>query len=126
MERMNKGAAAAMRPMTRVQLRAFYTTEYPKLIKILMFLDATIEEAEDAAQKAMADFVRRSRTMEAPDHPVTYVQLAAIRFFIKERQRTGSACHVNSEVAIWSSGLILMTNLRTGKMNNMSTRYSTT
>jgi RNA polymerase sigma factor (sigma-70 family) len=86
-ERMNEDVTAAVRPIAFEQLRAFYTAEYPKLIKILMFLDATIEEAEDAAQKAMADFVRRSEAMKPPDHPVTYVQRAAIHFFIKERQR---------------------------------------
>ena len=44
------------------ELEAFYTVEYPKLVKILVLLDATIAEAEDAVQKAMTDFVRRSRT----------------------------------------------------------------
>ena len=74
--------------MTQEQLEAFYTTEYPKLLKILVFLDATVQEAEDAAQKAMTDFAERSRTAEkAPDHPAAYVQRAAINFFIKERQR---------------------------------------
>jgi len=73
--------------MTLEQLEAFYTTEYPKLVKILVLLDATVQEAEDAAQKAMADFAERSRTEKAPDHPAAYVQRAAINFFIKERQR---------------------------------------
>lgn len=73
--------------MTLEQLEAFYTAEYPKLVKILMLLDATLEEAEDAAQKAMADFVQRSRTEKAPAHPAAYVQRSAINSFIKERQR---------------------------------------
>lgn len=84
---MNKGPAVAVPPMTREQLEAFYTTEYPKLVKILVFLDATIEEAEDAAQKAMTDFAKRSKAGQAPDHPASYVRTAAVRFFIKERQR---------------------------------------
>ena len=31
--------------MTLEQLEAFYTAEYPKLVKILVLLDATPEEA---------------------------------------------------------------------------------
>jgi len=73
--------------MTLEQLEAFYTAEYAKLVKILVLLDATPEEAEDAAQKAMADFVQRSKTERAPTHPAAYVQRSAINFFIKERQR---------------------------------------
>ena len=87
MERVNEGSAVALPAMTREQLEAFYTTEYPKLVKILVLLDATIEEAEDAAQKAMVDLAKRSKTTGAPDHPASYVRRAAVRFFIKERQR---------------------------------------
>lgn len=76
-----------MPPMTLEQLEAFYTAEYPKLVKILVLLDATVEEAEDAAQKAMADFTARFRTEKAPARPAAYVHRAAINFFIKERQR---------------------------------------
>ena len=73
--------------MTLQQLEAFYTAEYLKLVKILVLLDARVQEAEDAAQKAMADFAERSGTERAPAHPAAYVQRAAINFFIKERQR---------------------------------------
>jgi RNA polymerase sigma factor (sigma-70 family) len=76
-----------VRPMTFERLEAFYTDEYPKLVKILAVLGATIEEAEDAAQEAMADFTKRSRTEKAPDRPAGYVRRAAINFFVKERQR---------------------------------------
>jgi RNA polymerase sigma factor (sigma-70 family) len=76
-----------MPPMKLKQLEAFYTAEYPKLVKILVLLDATVEEAEDAAQKAMTDFAARFKNANAPAHPVAYVQRAAINFFIKERQR---------------------------------------
>src|SRR6516225_110067 len=69
-------------PMTLEQLEAFYAIEYPKLVKILVLLDATIEEAEDAAQKAMTDFAKRSKTTWAPDHPASYVRRAAVNFFI--------------------------------------------
>lgn len=84
---MNEGLPAAVLPMTLEQLEQFYTAEYSKLVKLLVFSGATIGEAEDAAQKAMADFTRRSRTAEAPVHPASYVQRAAVRFFIKERRR---------------------------------------
>ena len=60
--------------MTLEQLEAFYTAKYPKLVKILVLLDATPEEAEDAAQRAMADFVERSRTEKAPARSAAYVQ----------------------------------------------------
>ncbi len=73
--------------MTLGQLEAFYTAEYLKLIKVLVFLGATAEEAEDATQKAMTDFTERSRTAKAPVHPAAYVRRAAINFFFKERQR---------------------------------------
>jgi RNA polymerase sigma factor (sigma-70 family) len=84
---MNQGPVAAGPSRTLEQLEAFYTTEYPKLVKILVLLDATIEEAEDAAQKAMADMAKRFMTAKAPDHPVSWVRMAAVRFFVKERQR---------------------------------------
>jgi RNA polymerase sigma factor (sigma-70 family) len=86
-ERVNKGPAVAVPSITREQLEAFYTAEYKKQVKILVSLDATVEEAEDAVQKAMTDFAKRSQTAQAPDHPASYVQRAAFRFFVKERQR---------------------------------------
>lgn len=86
-QQMNKGPTEAVLPMTLEQLEAFYTAEYPKLVKTLVVLGATIDEAEDAVQKAMADLVRRYRTAAAPNHLVPYVQRAAVRFFVKERQR---------------------------------------
>jgi RNA polymerase sigma factor (sigma-70 family) len=86
-ERVNKGPAVAVPPITREQLEAFYTAEYKKQVKILVSLDATVEEAEDAVQKAMMDFARRSQAGQVPDHPASYVQRAAFRFFVKERQR---------------------------------------
>lgn len=82
-----QGRGVSAYPITLEWLEAFYVTEYPKLVKTLVLLDARIEEAEDAAQRAMADFTERSRTDNAPAHPAAYVQRAAINFFIKERQR---------------------------------------
>jgi RNA polymerase sigma-70 factor (ECF subfamily) len=84
---MDKSETAAAPPTTLEQLEAFYTTHYQRLVKFLVLLDATIEEAEDAVQNAMLDFARRSGTAKAPSYPVPYVQRAAVRFFIKVRQR---------------------------------------
>jgi RNA polymerase sigma factor (sigma-70 family) len=86
-ERVNKGPAVAGPFMTLERLEAFYTIEYLKLVKILVLLDATMEEAEDAAQEAMTDFAKRSKAGQAVDNPASYVRTAAVRFFIKERQR---------------------------------------
>jgi RNA polymerase sigma factor (sigma-70 family) len=81
-------AAAAARHITTAQLEAFYGAEYSKLVKVLKIMGATREEAEDAVQKAMADFAKRSRTTQAPiRRPGAYVCRAAIRFFVKERER---------------------------------------
>jgi RNA polymerase sigma factor (sigma-70 family) len=84
-----RGAAGVpARHVTPGQLEAFYIAEYPKLVKILRVMDATLAEAEAAAQEAMADFVKRSRATQAPVRsPAAYVRRAAIRFFVKERQR---------------------------------------
>ena len=87
MKRVSKGRAAAGPPITLEHLEKFYTAQYPRLIKFLVLLDATEQEAEDAVQKAMLDFWTRCRSGKAPEHPVAYVQRAAFRFFIKERQR---------------------------------------
>jgi RNA polymerase sigma factor (sigma-70 family) len=86
-EGLNEGPTAAVRPMTREQLGAFYAIEYGVLVRMLVIRGATIEEAEDAAQKAMADFVRRSQAAHLLARPAGYVRQAAVRFFIKERQR---------------------------------------
>jgi RNA polymerase sigma factor (sigma-70 family) len=86
-EPMNKAEIATVRPMTLEQLEAFYHHEYLKLVKVLVLLGATTEEAEDAVQKAMVYFSRRFLTAQAPEHPAAYVRRAAIRYFIKERQR---------------------------------------
>ena len=88
MERVNKAWAATVRPMVLEQLEAFYHDEYLKLVKILVLLGAKIEEAEDAVQKAMVYyFSRRLLTARGVEYPAAYVRQAAIRYFIKERQR---------------------------------------
>lgn len=76
-------------PLTAGQLEAFYAAEYPKLVKLLMLIfGASIEEAEDAAQKAMMDFAQRCGSAGAPiRNPAGYVRQAAAHFFVKERQR---------------------------------------
>jgi RNA polymerase sigma factor (sigma-70 family) len=76
-------------PLTAGQLEVFYAAEYPRLVKLLMLLfSASIEEAEDGAQKAMLDFAQRSASPGADIHnPAGYVRRAAAHFFVKERQR---------------------------------------
>lgn len=81
------GEDAVAPSMTPGQLKTFYTAQYLRMVKVLVLLDATVEEAEDAVQKAMMDFIRRCQRVQAPDHPAAYVQRAAIRYFVKERQR---------------------------------------
>jgi RNA polymerase sigma factor (sigma-70 family) len=73
--------------MTLEQFEAFYAVEYPVLVKILVLMGASIPEAEDAAQKAMADFFPRAQAASIPARPAAYVRQAAIRFFFKERHR---------------------------------------
>ncbi len=87
----NDGGVAAVpaRRITPGELEAFFAAEYPKLVKILgVIFEAKIDEAENAAQKAMEDLARRSKAGQAPSrNPAAYVQRAAIRYFVKERQR---------------------------------------
>jgi RNA polymerase sigma factor (sigma-70 family) len=88
---MKKGCDrdAHARPLAAGQLEAFYAAEYPKLVKLLMLIfGASIEEAEDAAQKAMMDFAQRCGSAGARiRNPAGYVRRAAAHFFVKERQR---------------------------------------
>lgn len=91
MERMRKGCdrGAPASPLTAGQLDVFYAAEYPKLVKLLMLIfGASMEEAEDAAQKAMMDFAQRCGSAGARiRNPAGYVRRAATHFFVKERQR---------------------------------------
>jgi RNA polymerase sigma factor (sigma-70 family) len=76
------------KPMTSGEFEAFYETEYPIVVKLLVFLGASAEEANDAAQKAMTDLYRRLKTDEnAIVSPGPWVRRAAHRYFIKDRQR---------------------------------------
>jgi RNA polymerase sigma factor (sigma-70 family) len=86
-KRVSKRRAATGPPMTPEQFEGFYTAQYLRMVKFLVLLGAAVEEAEDAAQKAMLDFWTRCRSGQIPEHPVAYVQRAAFHFFIKERQR---------------------------------------
>jgi RNA polymerase sigma factor (sigma-70 family) len=86
-ERVNKDPAVAVPPITREQFEAFYAAEYKKQVKILVIRGATVQEAEDAVQKAMMDYAKRSQTAQAPEYPAGYVRQAAFNFFLKERKR---------------------------------------
>jgi len=91
MKPTNDGGAAAApaRHRTAGQIdEAIYVAEYLKLVKILVIMGATLEEAEDAAQRALEYILKRSRSAQEPiDDLDAYICRAAIRFFIKERQR---------------------------------------
>ena len=81
-------AAAATRHITPREFEAFYAIQYPKLVKILMVMGATLEEAEDAAQQALKDFFRRARARRgASSNTGGYACVAAIRYFLKQRER---------------------------------------
>jgi RNA polymerase sigma factor (sigma-70 family) len=91
MEPMNQAGAAAppVRHLAPGELdEAFYAAEYLKLVKILVVMGATMQEAEDAAQRALEYIFKRSRAAQDPiDNLDAYICRTAIRFFIKERQR---------------------------------------
>jgi RNA polymerase sigma factor (sigma-70 family) len=75
-------------PMTTGEFEEFYQTEYPILVKVLVVLDASVEEANDAAQKAMTDLYRRLKADENTIvNPKSWVRRAAHRYFIKDRKR---------------------------------------
>jgi RNA polymerase sigma factor (sigma-70 family) len=81
-------AAAATRHITPSEFPAFYVTQYPKLVKILVVMGATLPEAEDAAQQALKDLFTRVRTERGPSRNAeAYVCVAAIRHFLKQRAR---------------------------------------
>jgi len=81
------GEGAAVPSMTPEQLETFYTIQYPRMVKSLVLKDATVDEAEDAVQKAMMDFFQRCQRLQVVKDPPAYVQRAAINYFIRERQR---------------------------------------
>lgn len=84
----------AAEPMTVQQFESLYASEYPKLVKLLAIFDATIPEAEDAAQKALIDLARRSMgTKDMIASPEPYARRAAVNYFIKDRQRERDRPH---------------------------------
>lgn len=74
--------------MTHDPFEDFYAEHYLMLMKALRVAGASQEEAEDAVQKAMADVIQRTHEGKAPSrNPGAYVCKAAIRYFVKERER---------------------------------------
>lgn len=74
--------------MTIAEFEAFYKVEWPILVKFLRVIDATEEEAEDAAQKAMTDLARRLiNECEGIANPKAWARRAAYHYFVRERQR---------------------------------------
>jgi RNA polymerase sigma factor (sigma-70 family) len=62
----------------------FYRGSYRRLLAILMALDATQAEAEDAIHDAMQDLITKWSEVR---EPFPYAAKAAIRFMIKARER---------------------------------------
>jgi RNA polymerase sigma factor (sigma-70 family) len=89
MRRTRSGAAGGDHAlMTPREFEVFYEAEYPKLVKFLVVAErASFDEAENAVQNAMMDFLRRSRAGTAVDHPAAYVRTAARNSFLGERER---------------------------------------
>jgi RNA polymerase sigma factor (sigma-70 family) len=86
-EQANKARGPAVLSSVSEQFEQIYKAEYPRLIRALGVLGATIEQAEDAAQKAMIDLYRRLEKVEAPG---AYVRKSAVHFFVKDRMRDQS------------------------------------
>jgi len=74
----------------RTEFEAFFRTEYVRIIKILVVMGATLAEAEDATQAALTDAYQR---WESIDRPGAYVRTAAVRQFLKNRQRRREGGH---------------------------------
>ena len=62
----------------------FFRDHYRKLIQVVLYMGATMPEAEDAVQDAMAAVLRR---WEKTENPAAYARRVAERSFIKSRQR---------------------------------------
>jgi RNA polymerase sigma factor (sigma-70 family) len=77
--------------MTIGEFEAFYLAAYPIVVKFLRFLGASAEEANDAAQRAMADLYQRLKARkDTIVSPGPWARRAAFRYFVKERQRERS------------------------------------
>ncbi|MCQ8770492.1 sigma-70 family RNA polymerase sigma factor [Streptomyces sp. AA8] len=63
---------------------AFFTTEYPRVVHSLMRAGATYEEAEDAAQDAMQEFLRTSPGCKSP---AGWVRTVAWHAYCKKAER---------------------------------------
>jgi DNA-directed RNA polymerase specialized sigma24 family protein len=83
-DRVNEDSSTAESPTTPDQFETFYSAEYPKLVKALMVVGATFEEAEDAVQKAMESLLCSRGPLT---NAVGWVWRAAYRYFVKERDR---------------------------------------
>lgn len=62
----------------------FYRLHYPELVKAAMYAGATLEEADDATSKTLAEMYRK---WPIPGSPLRYARKAVISNFIKDRTR---------------------------------------
>jgi len=78
-------------PWSEEEFEAFYKGQFPMLARFLVYLGASVDEADDAAQKAMIDLYRRLKIgADTVVSPAAWVRRASYRYFVKERQRERS------------------------------------
>lgn len=68
---------------------AFYAEHYPLVVRLIVFMDGSFEEAEDAVQSAMTELFQRWNDPLKPEiaNPAGWVRKVAIRKFVRARQR---------------------------------------
>jgi RNA polymerase sigma factor (sigma-70 family) len=83
----------------------YFRADYRLVVSFLMMIGARLEEAEDAAQEAMAEVARRWATIK---HPKAYARLASKRMFLRKRVdderslgfRGGARLPLDSDLAV--------------------------
>ena len=80
----------------RTEFETFFRTEYRRVSKVLIVMGATLEEAEDAVAVAMIDAYRHWGSI---DMPKAWVHKAAMRQFVKNRQRSRQGFRREVQVA---------------------------
>lgn len=78
-------ARAENRRPIPLEYEGFFRDHYRKLIQVVLYMGATMPEAEDAVQDAMAAVLHR---WEGTENPAAYARRVAERSFIKSRQRS--------------------------------------
>ena len=66
------------------EFEGFFRASYPKVMRVVLLMGASVEEAEDAAASALAEMLSHWPVGGAP---LPYARKAAIRIFVKGRTR---------------------------------------